>query len=189
MDQLLTDLATLLEALGPWAYVAAPVVMAAVAILPVPAEAPAMLNGMIFGPVAGAVVTWVGAMTGALISFELSRALGRPFAERVLRPSALEKADRTVMSTGWWGMLVARFVPLIAFTALNWGAGLTPVPRWRFFWTTALGIIPGVVVFTASGTGVGLALERLSPVSAGLAVLGLVAILLWGWSRQRPPAR
>jgi len=137
------------------------------------------------GAILGSVITWTGAMLGAVISFELARSLGRPLAERFLRRSALEAADRTVLEAGWQGMLVGRFVPLVAFTALNWGAGLTPVPRWRFVWTTAIGIVPGVIVFTASGTGVAALLARLSPVSAALAVAFLAALLVWAYRRQR----
>lgn len=185
MEPFLTDLAIWLQDLGIWAWLAAPMVMAAVAVLPLPAEAPAMVNGILFGPVAGTVVTWTGAMAGAVISFELARLLGRPAAERILRPSALEKADRTVMAAGWWGLLVARFIPLIAFTALNWGAGLTPVPRWRFLWTTAVGITPAAVVFTASGSGAALLLRRLTPAAGAVGVAGVVIIAVWIHRKRR----
>jgi len=164
-----------MSGVGAWAYLIAPLIMAGVAILPIPAEAPAMVNGVLFGPVVGTVVTWVGAMLGAAASFEIARALGRPAAERVLRPSTLDRADELVVRTGWGGLLLARFVPVIAFTALNWGAGLTPVRRWTFLWTTAIGILPGAIVFTATGWGLTRILERLPWVGLG------VAILLAGW--------
>ena len=132
MEQLFYDIGDWLRSVGPWAYVVAPLVMAAVAVLPIPAEAPAMVNGAIFGPPIGILLTWTGAMLGAVVSFELSRRLGRPVAERFARPAALAKVDRLVLDAGWGGLLIARFMPLIAFTVLNWGAGLTPVGRWRF---------------------------------------------------------
>ncbi len=182
LEQFFYDIGAWMEAIGGWAYLIAPLVMAGVAILPIPAEAPAMINGALFGPIAGTVITWVGAMAGATASFEIARALGRPAAERVLRPTALERADRVVMRAGWGGLLLARFMPLIAFTALNWGAGLTPIPRWRFFWTTAVGIVPGAIVFTASGWGLTALLERLPWVALGVAVLLLVWIV---WRTRR----
>ena len=151
MEALVYDFGTWLESIGPWAYVLAPLAMACVAILPIPAEFPAVLNGMMFGPVLGTLFTWGGALAGAQISFELARRIGRPLAERFVPERSLEKADRIVLKADWWGLLLPRFIPLIAFTALNWGAGLTPVPRGRFFWTTAVGIFPGALVFTASG--------------------------------------
>jgi len=180
------DIGDWLRAVGPWAYVVAPLVMATVAILPVPAEAPAMLNGAIFGPAVGTVITWSGSMLGAVASFELSRRLGRPAATRLFGSSALERADEAVMSAGWGGLLLARLMPLVAFTALNWGAGLTPVSRWRFLWTTAVGIIPGAILFTASGWGVATSLDQLPWVALILAALLLVWVL---WRRKRRAAR
>lgn len=181
MEQMFYDIGEWLRAIGPWAYVIAPLVMAAVAILPIPAEAPAMVNGAIFGPGIGIVLTWIGSMLGAVASFELARRLGRPFAARLVGTPALERADRAVMNAGWGGLLLARFMPLIAFTPLNWGAGLTPISRWRFLWTTAIGIIPGTILFTASGWGMAATLERLPWIALLLAVL----LLGWYWWRHR----
>lgn len=181
LEQFFYDIGEWLRAAGPWAYVLAPVVMAAVAVLPIPAEAPAMVNGAVFGPVVGIVLTWIGSMLGAILSFELARRLGRPLAERFVRPQALERVDALVHDAGWGGLLLARCMPLIAFTVLNWGAGLTPISRWRFVWTTAVGIIPGVVLFTASGWGIATTLERLPWIALGLGVL----LLLWWWWRRR----
>jgi len=175
-----------LDGAGWWAYAIAPLIMAAVAILPVPAEAPALLNGVLFGPVAGTAVTWTGAMIGAVASFEIARAAGRPAAERWLGPEALERADRLVTRAGWGGLLLARLVPLIAFTALNWGAGLTPIRRWTFIWTTAVGILPGALLFTATGWGIGGLAGRLPWIAVALAA-AVVAWLIWR-VRHRPAA-
>jgi uncharacterized membrane protein YdjX (TVP38/TMEM64 family) len=168
------DIGTWLEAAGGWAYALAPLITATVAILPIPAEFPALLNGMLFGTAVGTLISWSGALAGAQISFELARRLGRPLAERFIKPESLAKADDVVMKGGWWGMLLPRFIPLIAFTALNWGAGLTSVPRWRFFWTTAVGILPGALVFTASGAGLPWLLERF-PVATWVIAIALLA--------------
>lgn len=186
VEQLLLEGGMWLSGLGVWGYVAAVVVMAAVAIFPIPAEVPAVVNGLLFGPAVGTLLTWTGAMAGALVSFELSRRLGRPLAVRMLGPAVLEAADRFVLRAGWWGMLFPRLVPLIAFTAVNWGAGLTPVPRWRFVWTTGLGILPGTVLFTASGTALGAMVRELSPLVAVLALASTSVAIGWKVLRQDP---
>ena len=187
MDEFFYSIGDWMQAAGPWAYVVAPLVTASVAILPIPAEAPAMVNGMLFGPFGGTVVTWSGAMLGAVASFEIARALGRPVAERFIKPASLERADDLVDRAGWGGLLLARFMPLIAFTVLNWGAGLTPVRRWTFLWTTALGIIPGAIVFTVSGWGLTRVLEQLPWVGLGVA-LALLAWMWWRGHRDLPKA-
>ena len=162
MDTFFADVEVWMAGLGAWAYLVAPVVMAAVSVLPIPAEAPAMANGMLFGPVVGTLITWSGAMAGAWISYEIARGWGRPVAERWLKPETTSKVDSAAEKAGWWGLLVLRFVPVVAFTALNWGAGLCGVPRGRFLWTTAVGIAPGAILFTSSGVGLS-ALWRRSP--------------------------
>ncbi len=144
-----------------------------------------MVNGMLFGPLLGTTLTFVGALMGAQASFELARWLGRPLAERLVSPRALAGADRAVGKAGWGGLLVARLIPLIAFTALNWGAGLTAVPRWRFFWTTAVGILPGAVLFTAFGSTLP-SLLRESPLLTvgGLVLLGGAIAIGARWTRR-----
>ncbi len=185
MDGLFTDIDVWLSGLGAWAYVVAPAVMAVVSILPIPAEAPAMANGALFGPVVGTVITWLGAMIGAWISYELARAFGRPMTRRLVSPEAMAKIDEIAHSAGWWGLLALRFVPVVAFTALNWGAGLCGLPRWRFLWTTAVGIVPGAMLFTSSGVGVGALYRRSPPLAVALAVAVVVATAVWAARGRR----
>ena len=185
MDGIFAAVELWLAGLGPWALVAAPLVMAAVAVLPLPAEAPAMVNGMLFGPVLGSGVTWLGAFLGAWVSFEIARAWGRPVAERMVPVDRLERVDRVADGAGWTGLLVARFVPVIAFTALNWGAGLCNVPRARFLWTTALGILPGAVLFTSTGVGLEALWHRSPALATGVVGVATVALGWWMVRRRR----
>ncbi|MDX1648022.1 MAG: VTT domain-containing protein, partial [Longimicrobiales bacterium] len=143
-------------------------------------------NGMLFGAALGSVVTWSGAMLGAWLSYEIARRWGRAVALRFVRMDTVRRLDRGADHAGWWGLLLLRFVPVVAFTALNWAAGLCAVPRWRFLWTTALGIVPGVVLFTTSGVGIGALWRRSPPVAVGmvLALVGLAVV----WDRRRKAA-
>ena len=177
----------MIENSGGWVYLLAPFFMFLVAIFPIPAEIPAVMNGMIFGAVVGSGVTWLGAVLGAWVSFELSRRFGRPFIERVLPGRLVDRADRVADAGGWPGLLLLRLVPLMAFTAINWGAGLTRIDRRTFLWTTAVGILPGTILFTSSGQGLGI-LYRRSPVLAGLilAVIISLSVVLGLWRRRRP---
>jgi len=163
-----------------WAYLAAPLLMAIVALLPIPAEGPAMLNGLLFGPWIGSVVSWSGAMAGAWASFELSRRFGRDTVTKWVGPAALARAARFTEGVGWWGLIVLRLMPVVAFTALNYGLGLTGVTRRRFLWTTAVGIAPGAVVFTSSGVGLGYLWQRSSGLGwAAAAVVALLAVVVY----------
>lgn len=177
----------MLARLGGWSYLAAPAAMIVVSILPIPAEIPAVANGMVFGAAIGAAITWFGAVVGALISFELARRFGRPLGERFLPAATIGSADRLVRSAGWPGLLALRLVPAVAFTAINWGAGLTSLRRWTFAWTTAVGIIPGTLLFTFTGSGFA-TLYRMNSTAAILFVV-LVLLVTW-WTvlrfRRRP---
>ncbi len=177
-------IASFVEQSGNWTYVLAPLFMITVAILPIPAEIPAMVNGMVFGAAGGTLITWSGALVGAMISFELSRRVGRPLAEKVLSAGALAKTDKTAISAGWPGLLVLRLMPVVAFTAINWAAGLTSLKRWTFFWTTAVGILPGAILFTVSGVGLG-AFYRRNPEIAPVLVVALVFVVAWTVYRIR----
>jgi len=174
-----------LAELGVWAYVVAPLVMTVVSVLPIPAEAPAMANGVIFGPVIGSLITWIGALAGAWISYEIARSFGRPIAERMVGKVGLEKVDRIAEDVGWWGLIVLRLIPLIAFTVLNWGAGLCVVSRWCFLWTTAIGITPGVVIFTSTGVGLGALYQRSPTVAVGVVLAVVSAMILWAYRRRQ----
>lgn len=188
------DLITWIEGTGDLVYVLAPLFTVTVAILPIPAELPAALNGMVFGPVLGSLVTWLSAVAGAQVSFELARAWGRPLGRRILSDETLARADELVSKAGWPALLALRLMPAVAFTAVNWGAGLTLLRRWTFFWTTAIGILPGAIAFSTTGSGL-IALSRrygLAPVVwSTVAVLMLVAaiFLVRRRARGRPSAR
>ncbi len=178
-----------LNRFGNWAFLIAPLFMIVVAILPIPAELPAMLNGMIFGPLVGTTITWLGAIVGAMVSFQLARRFGRPLSERFVKPAVMQKADRLVDSAGWPGLLVLRLIPTIAFTAINWGAGFTALSRWTFLWTTAVGILPGAIVFTASGSGVAVLLRAYPLAGWGLGALTLLVIWWTVMRYRRRPLR
>ncbi len=170
--------------LGGWAFVFAPMLMMVVAILPIPAEIPAMLNGMLFGPVLGTFMSWSGAIVGAVISFELARRFGRPFAQRFINPETLSRADALVQSAGWPVLLVLRLIPSVAFTAINWTSGLTTLGRPTFLWTTAVGILPGAILFTVSGTGLA-AIYRMNPLAGWALIVAGVLAIAWTVLRFR----
>lgn len=155
---------------------------AMVAVLPLPAEGPAVANALLFQAPLAVALTWAGSLFGASLSFELSRRGGRPLAHRWLSPGARARVDRVAQGAGWLGWLGLRLVPAASFTGLNWAAGIASVARPTFYWTTAFGILPGCIAFTIlAQRGVQLVPE------AGLPALGavLVALALLRWVSLR----
>jgi uncharacterized membrane protein YdjX (TVP38/TMEM64 family) len=119
--------------------------------VPFPAEFLTIANGMVFGPFWGVVITWIGAMLGAFASFGLTKMYGRPFVAKKVSSSQLEKIDLWVQHLGSLSLLLSRFIPLISFNLVNYGAGMTKISWWTFVWTTGIGILPMTVIMVSMG--------------------------------------
>ncbi len=145
------SVAAYVKSWGVWGHLALISLMIVHSFVPFPAELVAIAAGMCFGAVWGTVVTWIGAMSGALLAFGLSRRLGRPFLADVLAPKQMAKIDGWSNLTGISALIVVRLIPVIAFNLVNYGAGLTRVTWWRFSWTTAIGILPVTVLMAVMG--------------------------------------
>src|SRR5436309_9176313 len=78
-------------ALGPLSLMALLIVQAVIAPLPSP---PILIAaGFVYGPWLGFGIGWLGLLLGASACFGLARALGRPFAQRFVRPGHLATID------------------------------------------------------------------------------------------------
>ena len=166
---------------GPWSWVGSIALMVLHSFLPLPAEFIAIANGMLFGPVWGILVTWVGAMLGAILAYGLARALGRPFLRWVVPTRHWARLEKLPMAAG--PLLAVRLMPVISFNLVNYAAGMLSVPWWTFLWTTALGILPIVVAMVVAGR------ELMSApwwVWMGFAAASLVLLALPRLRRRRP---
>ena len=76
----------------------------------------------------------------------------------------------------------------MAFTALNWASGILALSRPVYYWTVAIGLIPGTYVFSVvpdvleHGASVAVLVGLALAVMAALLALSLVRI-----RRSRPP--
>ncbi len=134
-----------------WAPLIAVGLVVLVSLLPLPIETMAIVNGMMFGPWLGSALTWVGALIAAMIAFCIARFIGHPLVERYLPPRAFQRLESITHAHGAPTLIAIRMIPLLPFTVINYGAGVTPV-RWQtFLWTSAVGMIPPTIVFVALG--------------------------------------
>ena len=69
---------------GSWGVVGSMGLMILHSFVPFPAEFIAFANGLVYGVIRGTVITWTGAMIGAILAFGLARWLGRPFVRSVM---------------------------------------------------------------------------------------------------------
>ena len=143
-----------LRSWGMWGVVGSVGLMMIHSFIPFPAELLACANGMVYGPVWGTVITWTGAMLGAVIAFALARRLGRPFVEHMVAQRDWHVLDNWAAEKGWRVVLIARFVPVIAFNLINYAAGLVRLTWWQFLWTTGVGILPLTVLMVVMGDNI-----------------------------------
>ncbi|MFH1819540.1 MAG: TVP38/TMEM64 family protein [Pseudomonadota bacterium] len=168
---------------GPWAALGSIVLMVVHSFLPFPAEIITLANGMVFGPFWGTVITWVGAMLGAISTFALVRLLGRPFVHRMLSASQLRRLADWSSTSGGMALLMGRLIPLVAFNLLNYSAALTEISWWTFIWATGLGILPLTILLNVFGSSI------LTLAHSYWVWLPLVALALLGWVLARRHSR
>ena len=118
------------------------------ALLPIPAEAPALLNGTLFPPLKAFLLTYVFAYLGASVAYECGRLLGHDLAARLIGETRMVKIETLIAKAGWPTLLALRLSPVMAFTALNWASGVLALSRTVFHLTMIFGLIPGTFVFT-----------------------------------------
>lgn len=178
----------LVEDLGPWAPLMAIGAMIIVSFLPLPAETVAVANGMVFGRWEGFILTWLGAMIAALIAFGLARWLGAPIVRRILPNATLEKFEALVEKRGAPFLLLARMIPFVPYTVVNYGSGLSPIRLRTYIWTSAIGMAPPIFAFVSIGA---LMMEQPWAGWLGLAAMFVVFALLAYYARgmwsEMPP--
>jgi len=171
------QLTNLVKSWGYWGPAFVVLLMVLHSFVPVPAEVLALAAGAALGGLMGTISVWVGAMLGAIISYWLARWIGADGLRRVIPPkkqAALEKWSEAPSPTA---LLIARLIPAIAFNLINYAAGLARVPFFTFVWTTAIGILPLVILTTYAGAEMSeMSWSMLLTVSAVS-----IAVVLIGW--------
>ena len=144
-------------ALAALAYVAIYIVVISLAVPG--ATILTLAGGMLFGAVLGTLLTVVAATIGATSVFLLARRLFVAGALDKLGPSAQRMAAglrREAVSY----LLVLRLVPLFPFVLVNIVPAFCGIRARVFALTTLVGIIPGTLVYSLAGAGLGEALAE-----------------------------
>ena len=174
-DNTMEDVVAHIRAWGAWAALGSIVLMVVHSFLPFPSELITLANGMVFGPWWGSVITWIGAMLGAIATFGLVRLLGRPFVYRMLSEQQVKRLSDWSSRQGGVALLTGRLIPVIAFNLLNYAAALTSISWWTFIWATGLGILPLTILLNVFGARI------LNLTGATWLWLLVAAVVLIGW--------
>lgn len=116
-----------------------------------------LTGGFLFGVFPGVLFNVVGATIGASVIFMAAKwGLGERLAAKMEDGSGAIKKIKDGIDENQWSMLfLIRLVPAVPFFVANLVPALVGVPLRRFVISTFFGIIPGGLVFTSVGAGLG----------------------------------
>jgi len=116
-----------------------------------------LTGGFLFATFPGVLFNVTGATIGATLIFLAARwGLGERLAARMDASDGMVKRIKAGIDTNQWEMLfIIRLVPAVPFFVANLVPAFVGVPLSRFVITTFLGIIPGALVYTSIGAGLG----------------------------------
>ncbi len=116
-----------------------------------------LTGGFLFATFPGALFNITGATIGATLIFLAAQwGLGEKLSARMdTSDGAVKKIKTAIDDNQWEALFLIRLVPAVPFFVANLVPALVGVPLVRFVITTILGIIPGAVVYTSVGAGLG----------------------------------
>lgn len=119
-------------------------------------------GGFLFGLTAGTMLNVLSATIGACAIFLAARAgLGATLSAKLDASEGTAKRIRDGLRDHEINvLLLIRLVPAVPFFVANLLPALVGVKFRNFLWTTAIGIIPGAIVFTWIGVGLGEVFDR-----------------------------
>lgn len=148
-----------------------------------------LVGGFLFGLWLGVLYTDIGATLGATLIFLIAKTALHDFLSKKVDGN-LQKIQFGFVKNAWSYLLFLRLVPLFPFGLVNIAPAFLGVSMSTFFFTTLLGILPGTIVYTWLGCGIGeiFAMGRTPDLSIifypnilypilGLALLSLLPIL------------
>lgn len=116
-----------------------------------------LTGGFLFATFPGFLFNVTGATLGATAIFLAVRwGLGARLGAQMESSEGVVKRIKDGIDENQWSMLfLIRLVPAVPFFLANVIPAFLEVPLYRFFVSTFLGIIPGAVVYTSVGAGLG----------------------------------
>lgn len=147
-----------------------------------------LTGGFLFGTALGTIFNVTGASLGATAIFLAARTvLGNGLRARLDASEGRIKRIKEGLDENQWSMLFfIRLVPIVPFFVANLLPAFLGVPLYRYLISTGLGILPGAIVYTSVGAGLGAVFARGETPDLGiifepqvlLPILGLAALSL-----------
>lgn len=121
-----------------------------------------LTGGFLFGTFGGSALSVLAATVGATVIFLAARhGLGEKLKARMHASQGTVRKIKQGIDENQWSMLFfLRLVPVVPFFVANLVPAFLAVPVYRYVVSTFLGIIPGSLVYSSVGSGLGTVFER-----------------------------
>jgi len=150
----------------------------------IPGQALMVASGYVYGFSGGVMITWVSLVLGGQMAFWLARRYGRPFAEKWISPSILDRWDKSAAGQGVGFYVVTLVMPFFPNDAMCYVAGLGNMSNRRFLIANALGRGIASVLTVVVG-----AFADQIPSLIWIAIIAFIVLGIVGWIAARRYAR
>ncbi|MGJ9385676.1 TVP38/TMEM64 family protein [Salipaludibacillus sp. CF4.18] len=115
-----------------------------------PASILAIAGGLSFGPFIGPLVTYIGSLSGAAVSFLVFRKLGANLRKKDWNGKG-NNLQLKIEENGFFYIMALRIIPVINFDFVSYLSALSRIQFRKYFGATMVGIIPGTLAFNFLG--------------------------------------
>ncbi len=167
------------EPLGPLGPVVYGLVYVAATLLGAPSMPFTVLAPVLFGAATGVCTMVAASSTSAAGGFLIARYLARDLvAARLAHSAAFVRLGALVEEHDWLLIPVLRTFPIAPFVVVNYGFGLTRIGFGRYFWWSAVAMVPSNVVLVLGARAIFDAITRgvvSWPIVAGTIGAGIIS--------------
>lgn len=136
-----------------------------------PASLLSIIAGNIFGPEIAFLLSMLGCFLSANFAFFISRILGKPFVDNILKGKVL-KLDESIEKHGFAIIMLMRLAFVFPYDPVSYAAGLTKMKYRKFILGSMLGVAPEMLAYAYLGKN----MER--PLSGNFVIPIIVIIVI-----------
>jgi len=129
-----------------------------------------------FGPIAGTCYALLGSLTSAALLYEIGR-FAPERLRRLIVNSRTERVIERIARRGVLAVAIVRLLPLAPYSVVCLLAGTARIGRIAYLAGTAIGLLPGIVLYALFADRARAVLENPRPQTYLLLILAIAAIL------------
>ena len=119
---------------------------------PIPfATALELMGGYLFGFTHGAVINIIAMFLGSVFGYIIASFLFRAYIEKKLS-KYIQKIQREIHRHGISYLISLRFALAVPYFFINYVAGVTRMPFFKFLISTIIGVVPSAVIYAYGGS-------------------------------------